>query len=172
MAAPQSSGAALCSGHDGLRPPVTIEGIQKIAGAQIQLVPIKPEIRLQRQGFTGKGEQDVITGARRAMRHAGQQMRVTLGKTGMKCDEIGDDRQATADVARTDRGFSGPDGHSRQFAEHQRPVGAAEAEGVGDGDIDFHLACRIRHVIQIAFRVGGDEIDRRRRDLVLYRQRR
>src|SRR3989344_771401 len=68
--------------------------------------------------------------------------------------------------------IAGPDGPSRQFAEHQRPVGAAKTEGVGDGDVDFHLAHRVRHVIQIAFRVGRGEIGRGWRDLVAHRERR
>ncbi len=34
-------------------------------------------------------------------------MGVTFGKSGVKRDEIGNDRQATADVARVDSGFPG-----------------------------------------------------------------
>ena len=44
-------------------------------------------------------------GARRAVRHARKQMRITLGVAGMQRDEIGDERQAATDMARIAVGF-------------------------------------------------------------------
>ena len=56
-------------------------------------------------------------------------------------------------------------------AENQRAVGAAEAEGVRQRDPDRHLARRVRHVVEVALRVGVAQVDGRRRDLVAQRER-
>ena len=56
--------------------------------------------------------------------------------------------------------------HSRlsaTLAEHQRTIGAAEPEGVGQHHIDLHGACLIGYAIQIAFRIRCELIDGGRR---------
>ena len=47
-----------------------------------------------------------------------------------------------------------------------RAVGAAEAEGIRQRDVDLHRPRRVRHVVEIALRIGRAVVDRRRRDLV------
>ena len=41
-------------------------------------------------------------------------------------------------------------GWQSDFAEHQRAVGAAKTKRIFHGDIDSHIACRIRTVVKIA----------------------
>src|SRR5690606_38187814 len=55
--------------------------------------------------------------------------------------------------------------------EHQARVGAAEAEAVGQRDIDAGAARLVRDVVEVAQRVGVVEVDRRRQHLVVQRQR-
>ena len=47
---------------------------------------------------------------------------------------------------------------------------ASEAERVGQSRPYVGLASLVRHVVQIAFRIGSIQIDRRRNDSVLQRQ--
>src|SRR5665811_727881 len=57
------------------------------------------------------------------------------------------------------------------LAEYQRTVGSTETEVVVHRDIDLHVACYIRTVVQIAFRVLFENIDGWRRNLMMHRQR-
>src|SRR5258708_3079409 len=56
--------------------------------------------------------------------------------------------------------------------ENNRAIGAAEAEGVRQRDIDFHLACRVRHIVEIAVRTRIVEVDGRRNHTVADRKQR
>src|SRR4051812_48757487 len=56
-------------------------------------------------------------------------------------------------------------------AERGRSVGAAEAERVGERDLDLHVARGVRDVVEVAGRVRGEDVDGRRRDLVVDRER-
>ena len=58
---------------------------------------------------------------------------------------------------------------SRMAAEDQRGVGAAEAEAVGQRDVDLRLGL-VRHQVDRRLDRGIVEVDRRRRDLVAHRQ--
>src|SRR5438067_13106 len=53
----------------------------------------------------------------------------------------------------------------------QGAIRAAEAEGVGKGVTNLHRTRFVRDVVEVAGGVGVVEVDRRRRDLVLDRQR-
>ena len=53
--------------------------------------------------------------------------------------------------------------------DQQRGVVAAEAEGIAHGHVDAGLARLVRHVVEVAGRVGIVEIDRGRQDVVLDR---
>jgi len=61
---------------------------------------------------------------------------------------------------------------SDETAEHQGAVGAAKAEIVLDRDIDLHLPRFVGAVIQITLGVGGEQVDGRRRDLMVGGQNR
>jgi len=54
--------------------------------------------------------------------------------------------------------------------EDKRPVGATESEGIFHGVLDAHGPRGIGAVVQITFRVGRFQIDRRRRHLVVQGQ--
>lgn len=54
--------------------------------------------------------------------------------------------------------------------EDQRPVGAAKAEIILQGDIDLHLPCRIGTVVQITLRILVENINGRRGNLMMQRQ--
>src|SRR5690349_12346392 len=56
-------------------------------------------------------------------------------------------------------------------AEHQRGVGAAEAERVGQRRADLHVARRIRHEVEIALRILLEQVRRGWCNLVAQRQR-
>ena len=56
--------------------------------------------------------------------------------------------------------------------EGQRAVGAAESEIVLQGDIDLDLTRHVGAIVEIAFRVLLEDIDGRRRYLVMYSQHR
>src|SRR4030067_3243826 len=56
------------------------------------------------------------------------------------------------------------------LAKHQRAISPAKAEVVVHRDIDLHVTRNIRAVIQIALGILLEDIDGRRRDLVVYRQ--
>jgi hypothetical protein len=60
----------------------------------------------------------------------------------------------------------------RGALQQQRDVGAAEAERVGQRVAHRQLALCLRHVVEVAVRVGTVEVDGRRRHLVMERQRR
>src|SRR5690606_1980063 len=55
-------------------------------------------------------------------------------------------------------------------AEHQGAVGSAEAEVVLQGYVDLHLAGNVGAIVQVALGVLLEEVDRRRRDLVVHRE--
>src|SRR6185312_9332622 len=76
------------------------------------------------------------------------------------------------DRAESPRCESGEDDGSVGAAEDQRRVGAAEAEGVGQGVIDFPLLRRMRHQIEVATLGGVVEIEGRRNDAVADRENR
>src|SRR5438093_12205190 len=61
-------------------------------------------------------------------------------------------------------------GWQSDFAEHQRAVGAAKTKRIFHGDIDSHIACRIRTVVKIALGILIENVDGRRRQLLVYRQ--
>src|SRR5436853_4530581 len=50
--------------------------------------------------------------------------------------------------------------------EDERAVGAAETEGVGERDADRHPPGLVRHVVEVARRIGRAQIDGRRRNLL------
>src|ERR1041384_7691259 len=71
-------------------------------------------------------------------------------------------------VIQWSRGDQGSRGSNRLVAwptsplealEHQRGVGAAEAEGVGDHHVEFALARALAHVVEVALGVGVGEVD-------------
>jgi hypothetical protein len=53
-------------------------------------------------------------------------------------------------------------------AENQRSVGAAEAEVVLQRDVDLHRPRRVGAVVQVALRILVEDVDGRRRDLVMH----
>src|SRR5581483_12509197 len=55
-------------------------------------------------------------------------------------------------------------------AQDERGVDAAEAEGVGEDDIEFGSAPDVGNVVQIAFRVGRGQVEGRGNPAVLHRQ--
>src|SRR5690606_11052837 len=60
---------------------------------------------------------------------------------------------------------------ARSEAPHQhRAVGAAETEGIGQRHVDLQVARLVGAVVQVAFGILVEEIDGRRRNLVVYRQ--
>src|SRR3569833_1734933 len=60
---------------------------------------------------------------------------------------------------------------SRRFAEHQCAVGTAEPVGIGQHDVDLHIARLVGYVVEVAVGVGGELVDGGRRDLIAYRER-
>lgn len=54
--------------------------------------------------------------------------------------------------------------------ESHRPVGSAKPEGIGNGRFDLHLACLIRTVVQVTALILVEDVDRRRRNLMVNRQ--
>ena len=70
----------------------------------------------------------------------------------MRCDQRGGQ-----DCGRTQRDQNSnvaPPRKRSDAAEDQGRVGAAEAERVGDRDVDLHLPRRVGHVVEIALRVA------------------
>src|ERR1700733_15037777 len=57
-----------------------------------------------------------------------------------------------------------------EFLENQAAVGAATPERIRQHVFDGYGTRMIRHVIQVALRIGGFVIDRRRSDLIANRQ--
>ena len=54
--------------------------------------------------------------------------------------------------------------------EHQRAVRATKTEVVFQGHIDFHVACRVGTVVQIALGIRVEQVDRWRHFLMVQRQ--
>ena len=59
-----------------------------------------------------------------------------------------------------------------QAAERERAVGAAEAEGVRHRHVDLHLARGVGHVVEVARRIGREDVRGGRRNLVVNGERR
>src|SRR5690606_17646796 len=64
-----------------------------------------------------------------------------------------------------------PRGFRSEPAYDHRAVGAAEAERVRQCDINLHVAGGVRAVVEIALGILREDIDGRRRNLVMHRQR-
>src|SRR5258708_36890458 len=54
--------------------------------------------------------------------------------------------------------------------KNQRSVSAAEAKGIGEYDIDLRFARLIRHIVQVAVRIGRRVVHGWRDDLIAQRQ--
>src|SRR5438552_18310759 len=59
---------------------------------------------------------------------------------------------------------------ARPAFENQRSIGAAKAKGIRKRVLDRRFARMIRHVVQIALRIGSFQIDGGRQNLIAQRQ--
>src|SRR5471030_2655204 len=66
----------------------------------------------------------------------------------------------------------GADRGQSERTKRQRSVGAAEAEGIGQGGANFHIARGIRNEIEVALGIAIEQIRRGRRDLIAHREHR